>query len=103
MQKIVHNNLNTLGGIKYDDKENEYASEIYSTFIEPDIKIGSQENVRPFITSHGYGSTDVGYVSWNEIPSIKSLAGALLVIISSIIIFRREIALKKQVSVTRHE
>jgi len=65
LQKIVHNNLNTLGGIKYDDKENEYASEIYSTFIEPDIKIGSQENVRPFKTSHGYGSTDVGDVSWN--------------------------------------
>ena len=44
-----------------------------------------------------------GYFIWNEIPSIKTLAGALLVIISSIIIFRREIALKKQVSVTRHE
>ena len=44
-----------------------------------------------------------GYFIWNEIPSIKTLVGALLVIISSIIIFRREIALKKQVSVTRHE
>ena len=44
-----------------------------------------------------------GYFIWNEIPSIKTLARALLVIISSIIIFRREIALKKQVSVTRHE
>ena len=44
-----------------------------------------------------------GYFIWNEIPSIKTLAGALLVIISSIIIFRREIALKKQVSITRHE
>ena len=44
-----------------------------------------------------------GYFIWNEIPSIKTLAGALLVIISSIIIFRREISLKKQVSVARHE
>ena len=44
-----------------------------------------------------------GYFIWNEIPSIKTLVGALLVIISSIIIFRREIALKKQVSVARHE
>tara|TARA_B100001250_G_scaffold200502_1_gene171924 strand:+ start:3081 stop:4526 length:1446 start_codon:yes stop_codon:yes gene_type:complete len=65
LQKVVHNNLNSLGGIKYDDKENEYASEIYTTFIEPDIEIGSQENIRPFKTSHGYGSTDVGDVSWN--------------------------------------
>ena len=65
LQKVVHNNLNTLGGIKYDDTENKYASEIYSTFIDPDIEIGSQEFIRPFKTSHGYGSTDVGDVSWN--------------------------------------
>ena len=44
-----------------------------------------------------------GYFIWNEIPSIKTLVGSLLVIISSIIIFRREISLKKQVSVARHE
>ena len=44
-----------------------------------------------------------GYLIWNEVPSIKTLLGALLVIISSIIIFRREVALKKQVSVPRHE
>ena len=44
-----------------------------------------------------------GYFFWNEIPSVKTLVGALLVIISSIIIFRRELTLKKQVSVPRHE
>jgi len=44
-----------------------------------------------------------GYFIWDEIPSIKTLAGALLVIISSIIIFRREVVLKKQVSIPRHE
>ncbi len=44
-----------------------------------------------------------GYFIWNEIPSIKTLAGALLVIISSIIIFRREVILKKQVSIPRNE
>ena len=44
-----------------------------------------------------------GYFIWNEVPSIKTLLGALLVIISSIIIFRREVTLKKQVSVPRHE
>ena len=44
-----------------------------------------------------------GYLIWNEVPSIKTLLGALLVIISSIIIFRREVTLKKQVSVPRHE
>ena len=44
-----------------------------------------------------------GFFIWNEVPSVKSLIGALLVIISSIIIFRREIYHKKQVSITRHE
>ena len=44
-----------------------------------------------------------GYLIWDEIPTIKTLIGSGLVIISSIIIFRREIYLKKDVSITRHE
>ena len=44
-----------------------------------------------------------GYLIWNEVPSIKTLIGAFLVITSSIIIFRREIKLKKQVTIPRHE
>ena len=44
-----------------------------------------------------------GYLIWGEIPTIKTLMGAGLVIISSLIIFRREIYLKKQLTVARHE
>ena len=44
-----------------------------------------------------------GYFIWNEVPTTKTLAGASLVIISSFIIFKREMTLKKRVSVTRHE
>jgi drug/metabolite transporter (DMT)-like permease len=44
-----------------------------------------------------------GYFIWGEVPTIKTLLGAALVIISSIIIFRREIHHKSQVSVARHE
>ncbi len=44
-----------------------------------------------------------GYFIWNEVPTIKTLMGALLVIISSIIIFRREISLKKEYSISRNE
>jgi drug/metabolite transporter (DMT)-like permease len=36
-----------------------------------------------------------GYFVWGEIPTIKTLAGAFLVIISTLIIFRREIYKKK--------
>ena len=44
-----------------------------------------------------------GYLIWDEIPTNKTLIGSSLVIISSVIIFRREIYLKKQVSISRHE
>ena len=44
-----------------------------------------------------------GYFIWDEVPTLKTLVGAILVISSSIIIFRREIQLKKQVSVPRHD
>ena len=44
-----------------------------------------------------------GYFIWSEVPTLKTLMGALLVILSSFIIFRREITLKKRLSVSRHE
>ena len=44
-----------------------------------------------------------GYLFWDEIPTIKTLMGASLVIVSSFIIFRREIYLKKQLSIAQHE
>ncbi len=44
-----------------------------------------------------------GYFIWDEIPTIKTLLGAGLVILSSFIIFRREMVLKKRLSVSRHE
>ena len=44
-----------------------------------------------------------GYFIWDEIPTSKTLLGAGLVILSSLIIFRREMILKKRISVSRHE
>ena len=44
-----------------------------------------------------------GYLIWGEVPSVKTLVGAILVIASSIIIFRREIALKKEPTPSRHD
>ena len=44
-----------------------------------------------------------GFFIWDEVPTIKTLLGALLVILSSFIIFRRELFLKKRLSVSRHE
>ena len=36
-----------------------------------------------------------GYLIWNEIPTLKTLVGSILVILSTMIIFRREIYKKK--------
>ncbi len=44
-----------------------------------------------------------GFIIWDEIPTFKTLIGSFLVVTSSLIIFRREIFLKNQVSVSRHE
>jgi len=45
-----------------------------------------------------------GYLIWNEIPTVKTLVGASLVILASLIIFKREIYHKQTVSsTTRHE
>ncbi len=45
-----------------------------------------------------------GYLIWNEIPTAKTLVGASLVILASLIIFKREIYHKQTIpSTTRHE
>ncbi len=45
-----------------------------------------------------------GYLIWNEIPTVKTLIGASLVVLASLIIFRREIYYKQKIpSTTRHE
>jgi len=45
-----------------------------------------------------------GYLIWDEVPTIKTLLGALLVVASSLIILRREIYHKKEIpSNIRHE
>ena len=64
LQMMMHKNLVERGGIKYSKKEQEFADEIYKTMISPGSKVGDQEKVYPYRTSHTYGSTDVGDVSW---------------------------------------
>ena len=44
-----------------------------------------------------------GYFIWDEVPSNKTIMGSLMVVLSSLIIFRREMILKKNLSYSRHE
>ena len=64
LQKIMHKNLENRGGIKYTDAEIEYAEAIMKSFIDNDSEIGDQEKILNYRMTHGYGSTDVGDVSW---------------------------------------
>ena len=64
LQRIMHDKLTNRGGIKYSSAETEYAKQIHQTFLNPTAKIGDQENILSYKSTHGYGSTDVGDVSW---------------------------------------
>ena len=64
LQRIMHKKLSDRGGITYSSVENDFANEIYKTFLNPSEKIGDQKNILPYESTHGYGSTDVGDISW---------------------------------------
>jgi len=64
IQRIMYEKLTQRGGVSYNEKEQEYAEEIYQTLVSPSGKIGDQEKVLAYRQTHGYGSTDVGDVSW---------------------------------------
>jgi len=64
IQKLMYNNLVSYGGISYSNDENQFANTIYKTFIKPSEEIGSQETIQEYKSSHSFGSTDVGDVSW---------------------------------------
>jgi aminobenzoyl-glutamate utilization protein B len=65
LQELVHSKLVSFGGIEYTEQEQTYAENLADTLPVGKTLIGEQENVMPFVTSHSYGSTDVGDVSWN--------------------------------------
>lgn len=64
IQKVMYQKLTQRGGISYDQNEKKYAEKIYQTLVSPSGKIGDQKNILPYKETHGYGSTDVGDISW---------------------------------------
>ena len=64
LQTLMYKQLIKRGGIVYDKEENKFAKEIYKTLLKPSGSIGDQEKILPYQSFHGYGSTDVGDVSW---------------------------------------
>ena len=64
LQKIMHEKLSARGGITYSSIEEKFANTIYQTLLSPTAQLGDQEKVLSYKPTHGYGSTDVGDVSW---------------------------------------
>ena len=64
LQQIMHKHLSLRGGIIYDHDEKEFAKALYKTLLDPKASIGDQEKILPYQPIHGYGSTDVGDISW---------------------------------------
>ena len=63
LAKMMDEKIRIVGGISYNDHEQAFAEEIYQTLNRPDLALGSEEIVQPYMVSLGYGSTDVGDVS----------------------------------------
>lgn len=64
LAKMMDSKLRELGGISYTAEEQRFAEQIASTFDNPRNELGSQEEIQPYEVSLGYGSTDVGDVSF---------------------------------------
>jgi aminobenzoyl-glutamate utilization protein B len=63
LSRMMDEKLRMVGGVNYTAHEQEFAEEIYATLNQPELQLGSQEEVQPFSVKLGYHSTDVGDVS----------------------------------------
>ena len=64
LARLVHDNLEDLGGIKYSAAEQQFAQTIQKSFFDGHLQLGSERYIQPYMFRQGMGSTDVGDVSW---------------------------------------
>ncbi|CAO1651341.1 amidohydrolase [Parasphingorhabdus sp. NYA22] len=64
LAKMMDAKLRQVGGVTYTAEEQKFAEGIYASFDKPGHALGSQEEIQPYNVSLGYGSTDVGDVSY---------------------------------------
>ncbi|KJS24192.1 MAG: amidohydrolase [Hyphomonadaceae bacterium BRH_c29] len=69
LAKMMDSKLREVGGITYNAEEEDFAEKIYATLTTPELPLGSESDVQPFKVSLGYGSTDVGDVSY-AVPTV---------------------------------
>jgi aminobenzoyl-glutamate utilization protein B len=64
LAQMMDEKLRGYGGITYTSQEQAFAEKIAESFDNPRNELGSQETIQPYEVSLGYGSTDVGDVSY---------------------------------------
>lgn len=64
LAKMMDEKLRTVGGVQYSKAERQFAEDIRKTIDNPRLEIESAAEIQPYSRSLGYGSTDVGDVSY---------------------------------------
>ncbi|MBA4054615.1 MAG: amidohydrolase [Marivirga sp.] len=64
LAKVMHKNLNQVGGYSYSDSEKEFAIKIQKTLAGNIPKLESTNEIAPYQIKDGVASTDVADVSW---------------------------------------
>ncbi|MBR9836104.1 MAG: amidohydrolase, partial [Alphaproteobacteria bacterium] len=69
LAEMMDEKLHLVGGVEYSEAEQEFAETIYQTMQRPGLALGSETEIQPYDVSLGYGSTDVGDVSY-AVPTV---------------------------------
>lgn len=70
LAKTMHKNLTTVGGVKYDETELDFAQKIQESFNSAQVPpLSFAEKIQPYKLSHFPASTDVGDVSY-VVPTV---------------------------------
>ena len=64
LAKMMDEKLRIVGGVDYTPDEMKFAKKLYSTLDNPSLALESAADIQPYKSSLGYGSTDVGDVSY---------------------------------------
>ncbi len=69
LASVVDDHLRQVGGVTYDANEQAFAEKLFTTLGKTALPLGSEREIQAPNSRGGYGSTDVGDVSWT-VPTI---------------------------------
>ncbi|MCB9081492.1 MAG: amidohydrolase [Lewinellaceae bacterium] len=71
LARLMHRNLEQVGGVIYNQEELQFAETIFPTLNQPNAKISAAAQIEPYVEKpdRNGGSTDVGDISW-MVPTV---------------------------------